>query len=266
MLKTVRNLLTCLFVGAISLSANASPNNQASVSDDDYAPGGNFLDCTNFTWMQDCKNVNKWVGEHPDKPLRINKNGLHWFFPPGTPPEMIDWVVNQTPGALERLFVYMERNRAYTEKSAAMYRTALEKRGGLKGFPTLDEVANPPSMLERAETKIDTSKVALYIFTNSQCGACRSLEPNIGALRRQFPRLKISMLQINNDPAGARRISAVTGASVTILSPSKLRQYARYVQRTPTIWVQNTATNHTTTLIGEQSLSAIVRALKKESQ
>lgn len=247
---------------ATFLSVPAWSASDSSAGGDDKTPFENFLDCTAFTWMHNCKTLNKWVSENPDKPVKINKDGIEWFFPPGTPSVTVDWVVNQTPQALERYMQYLERSYAHHKKASVMYQAALETRGGsLRGFEGIDSIRDNKSYSQLP--KFNQSNAMLYVFYDSNCGACKQLEPNIAELRRLYPNLQISMLQINPDPGAIASVRAVTGAKVAQLSGAQLEQYKSRLKITPTIWVEDTRTKRTDIIEGYVTVPELVRHIAK---
>lgn len=228
-------------------------------------PVENFLDCSAFTWMHDCKAVNSWISQNPEKPLRINKDGIEWYFPPGTPSATVDWVVNQTPQALDRYIQYLERTHAHHDRAAKMYRAAVEARGGnLRGFDSIQTIrdSEPYSSLP----KVKQGNVSMYVFYDSQCSACKLLEPHIADLHKKFPQLEIAMLQINQDAAYVDHIRKTIGVPATQLNAAQLAQYRNRINVTPTIWVEDKRTKQTSIIEGYVPLPEIARHLARLSK
>lgn len=262
---SVNNIVISLIltVGLGASSAIAAPGNQEPT--EGKPPVENFLDCTSFTWMHNCNETNRWVAQNPDKPLRINKDGIEWYFPPGTPSVTIDWVVNQTPQALDRYIQYLERTHTHHTRAARMYQVALEARGGnLKGFDSIQTIRD--SKPYASLPKINQGNVSMYVFYNSQCSACKLLEPHIADLHKKYPQIEISMLQINNDPSYVEYVRRTVGVPAAQLSATQFAQYRSRVNVTPTIWVEDKRTKQTSVIEGYVPLPEIARHLARLSK
>lgn len=232
---------------------------------DAKAPFGSFLECTRFTWMDNCDEVNKWVAQNPDKPLRVKKDGLEFFFPAGTPSATVDLVVNQTPEAAERHIQYLERSYAHQKKIASLYTSAIEARGdNLKGVDGIELIrdAKPSEMLP----KFKEGNVAMFVFYDSTCGACRLMEPIIADLHSRYPGLQVSMLQMNNDPQGVARARNVTNVPTLQLSGEQLASYKRDIKITPTIWIEDRRTKRKYVMEGMSTSAEIARHLARISK
>ena len=241
-----------------------SPSEPADTKKQDPMPGlDDFLQCTNFTWMQNCNRLNQWISDHPDQPVRMKKDGVEFYFPPGTPSATIDWVVNQTPESLQRYFAYLEKISARNEKSAAMYAKALDDMGGnLPGENGLDYFLAPPS--SDVKIPINEKNVAIYVFIDSGCTACAIFEPRIAEFRRLYPNIPFSVLQVDNHPDATRQIAAVTGSRVTILPPDQLARYN--IRMFPTIWIEDRRSNHTSVVQGAVTVPELARQISKVSK
>jgi hypothetical protein len=244
--------------------SGATQSQQAKQNDSDAVPGfSNFLKCSNFTWMQDCQKINRWVADHPDQPLRMMKDGIEFYFPPGTPSSTIDWVVNQTPESLERYIAYNEKLSERNNKSAAMYNKALDARGGvLRGDIGLDYILNTPS--SEVKTAINQKNVAVYVFVDSGCTACAIFEPRIAELRQQYPNIPVSVLQVDNNPAATKAIEAATQTQVTLLRTEQLSRYN--IRVFPTIWIEDRRSNHTSVIQGAVTLPDLARHIAQVSK
>lgn len=259
----VKNAFLILMLTLATTAMAAGQDNREKP--DGNPPVENFLDCTAFTWMQNCTETNRWVAQNPDKPLRINKSGIEFFFPPGTPSVTVDWVVNQTPQSLERYMQYMERSYAHHTRAAAMYRAALEARdGALKGFDGIDGIrkSEPYATLP----KIKQNNVKLYVFYSSTCSACKLQEPHIAELRKRYPQMEISMLQINHDPSYVSRVNKTLGVPAVQLTAAQFAQYRARVNVTPTIWIEDKRSSNTDVVEGYVTLPDIVRHIARVSK
>lgn len=253
--------LTLLFAGGL---AAAMPTPKAE-EDADSSPFTSYLDCSSFTWMQDCDRINKWVARNPDKPLRLKKNGLEFYFPPGTPSTTVDWVVNQTPQALQRYLEYEERAHAHGKAGAAMYRAALEARGGMmKGMEGIKGITEQKTLFEKA--RIREQSVSVYMFVDSRCAACASMYDQIGELKRKYPKLFVSILQFDNNQKAAASIQKVTNAPVHVLDAKAKQVYGARVKKVPTIWLEDKRSKRTEVIEGQVTVSQIVRELERISK
>lgn len=252
-------------------SAFAAPDQvvekKATKTKDAVLPGfESFLECSNFTWMHNCKQLNEWVSENPEKPVRIKKDGAEFYFPPGTPSTTIDWVVNQTPEALERYLNYLQALSNRNRKSAEMYAIAMEARGGnLRGDVGLDYFLQEPPA-ESVKTKINQKNVSIYVFVDSRCSACATFESRVAQLHQAYPDLSISILQVDNNREHARELQARTGVRVTIVTPAQFAQYKKNVQIYPTTWVENLTTKKTSVLPGAMTFPELARQISKVSK
>jgi len=265
-------LILTISLGLSSVSAAPTAPDQpgekkTGKSKDSGLPGfESFLQCSNFTWMHNCKQMNEWVSENPEKPVRIKKDGVEFYFPPGTPSTTIDWVLNQTPEALERYLSYLEALSIRNRKSAEMYENALEARGGnLRGDVGLDYFLQQPPA-ESVKTKINQKNVSVYVFVDSRCTACATYEPRVAQLRAAYPDMSISILQVDNDRKHARDLQERTGVRVTIVSPAQFAQYKKNVRIFPTTWVENLSTKKTTVLPGSVTFPELARQISKVSK
>lgn len=244
---------------AVSAADSAPPESNPE------SPMGDYLDCTAFTWMQNCKKVNDWIAQHPDQPLRLKKNGLEFYFPPGTPSPTVDWVVNQTPDALKRYMAYLVREHQYAEKSASMYRAALEQMGGtLPGIPGVQAIRHEKPYL--STVTFDQDKVAVYMFLDSRCPACKVMYDRIAEIHKAFPKMFMSLLQFDGDYDAAARLQRYTGVKVSVMNEQQRQMYAKRVPEIPTIWINDKASRKTSVLIGPQTVPDIVRALERMSK
>lgn len=246
-------------------SAIATPALPKAVEDPGSSPFTSYLDCSSFTWMQDCGRVNKWVENNPDKPLRLKKNGLEFYFPPGTPSTTIDWVVNQTPEALQRYLAYEERAHTHGKAGAAMYRAALEARGGMmKGMEGIKGITEQKTLFEKARVKEEN--VSVYMFVDSRCGACATMYDQIGQLKRNYPKLFVSILQFDDNRKAAAAIQKVTNAPVHVLDAKAKQVYGARVKKVPTIWIEDKRSKRTDVIEGQVTVPQIVRELERISK
>ena len=259
--KTIIGVVAALWL-LPSVAAEPAKSTSATES---KPPFGSFLECTRFTWMDNCDEINKWVAQNPDKPLRVKKDGLEFFFPPGTPSPTVDLVLNQTPEAIERYMQYLERSYANNKKIATMYASALGARGGnLKGVDGIELIRDtkPGDLLP----KIKEANVAVFMFYDSTCGACRLMEPIIADLHEHYAGLQISMLQLNNDPQGVTRTRNVTKVPTLQLSGAELSNYKRDIKTVPTIWIEDKRTKRKFVMEGMSTMDEIARQLARVSK
>ena len=259
--KTIVGVIAALWL----FPAVAADTAKTSSSAETKPPFGNFLECTRFTWMYNCDEINKWVNQNPDKPLRVKKDGLEFYFPPGTPSATVDLVLNQTPEAAERYAQYLERSYSHQKKIASLYANTLEAHGGsLKGVDGIELIRNAKE--GELLPKIKEGNVSMFVFYDSNCGACRLMEPVISDLHKQYPGLRISMLQLNNDPQGVTRARKITNVPTLQLTGDQLSQYKKDIKITPTIWIEDKRTQRKFVLEGMSNASEISRHLARISK
>lgn len=259
-------LTAFLSLSPATLAAAQEPKPDPKRETSQVLPGfDSFLVCSNFTWMQNCREINQWVSENPDKPLRLKRDGIEFYFPPGTPSPTIDWVVNQSPESLERYLNYLERLSERNRKSAAMYGKALEARGGkLRGEVGLDYFLMPPA--ESAKAKIHEQNVAIYVFVDPACTACATFEPRIAQLRSEYPRLTITILQVNGNRKAADAVEKRTGVRVRPLTKTQFAQYRSNVRAFPTVWIEDQRTKRTSVLTGAVTYPELARQISRLSK
>lgn len=259
--KTIVGVIAALWL----FPAVAADTAKSSSSAETKPPFGNFLECTRFTWMDNCDEINKWVNQNPDKPLRVKKDGLEFYFPPGTPSATVDLVLNQTPEAAERYAQYLERSYSHQKKIASLYANTLEAHGGsLKGVDGIELIRNTKA--DELLPKIKEGNVSMFVFYDSNCGACRLMEPIISDLHKRYPNLQVSMLQLNNDPQGIVRTRNVTSVPTLQLAGEQLSRYKKDIKITPTIWIEDKRTQRKFVLEGMSTTAEISRHLARISK
>lgn len=223
------------------------------------------LDCNSFSWMESCEELNRQAKQNPTAPLRVkNKEGLEFNFPPGTSSSMMSHLLNGTEESTRALVEDLDNRMKHHTEAAERYNQVLWARGGFDSVETSSDVA----FLNQSKPRdtIATEKVAISVFYDTRCSACKVSLNNLKFLKERYPDLQISAFQMDQTEGGPARIKEKYGIPARIVSASeieKLRQQG--VEAVPTMWIDNRVEKKRMTRQGPVSLTVIENELERVS-
>lgn len=219
----------------------------------------NILDCQNMNWLENCSEINKQAKKNPSAPIRIqNQNGIEFNFVPGTPSAVIRLQLEQTPEAAAAAVQYMDATWGEYHKSAELYKKALWLAGPMDNLIGLDGAQER----DKAPKQVDTTALNLSVFVHSQCSACDVQLTTLSRLKDRYPNLRVTVFQVDNNPAGFQTKVVERGLSGRVMSPAEVtRSTQAGVEVWPTIWIDNVKQRSRESLAGNKTLNQLEEKL-----
>jgi len=239
MKKTVTGFIlgaicTSLFWGFSTTASVREPAERQAVPADNPNFIG-ILDCNEFSWMQNCTEVNKNASEHPDVPLRVKtKSGHELNIAPGTPTALMNMMLKGTPESAAEFADYLERDEKLRQRAASLWKAEMAKRGGING--SLKELQ---TKLTGPPKDIDYDRIKTFVFYDSECAYCKKMLPELKALKDRHPKLKLSLLQIDLNKPALIAINKKYGLNAKLLSGPGRAKFLPLISKTPTVWIQD---------------------------
>lgn len=228
--------------------------------DDELAKLPNIMDCQNMQWMQSCTEINKQAKKNPNAPIRVtNPAGVEFNFVPGTPSSVIRLQLEQTPEAAMAAVLYMDSTWGEYKKSASLYQNAMWDSGQLKNIIGLD----------KAKAQFDSPKainqkdIALSVFVHSMCGACEVQLSTLAKVQERYPKLKITVFQVDENAAGFKAKITDRGLKGRMLNPIEARNALKAgVDKWPTTWIDNIPQKQRQSLPGVRTIVQLEERLE----
>lgn len=223
------------------------------------------LDCNSFSWMQSCESINRQAKKNPTAPIRVySREGVELNIPPGTSSAMIAHLVNNDEASTRAFIADVDRMMKHNQEAANLYKKTLWAQGGYKNFETSTDLAF--ETLQKPKETIDPSKVAISIFYDTNCAACRTTLDNLKLLKERYPNLRISGFQMNHDQKGLEEIKELYALPARELSQQEMEKLRNEgIVGTPTLWIDNRATKKRLARVGPVSLTVIENELERIS-
>lgn len=222
--------------------------------------GVSVFDCAQLTWMQDCSKINRQIQESPNSHHSVrDPNGLEFNFPPGTPGVMMRHLIERSPETASALADYLEGHIQVGNEAADLMKAELARRGGaLKGTRTaaeLDAAMRTPF--------INHENIEVFIFYDSRHKATHMLLNDVRRLANRQKELRISIIQVDNNPSALASLNRTYNMQATILEGEKRAAILSQVKDTPAFWVQDKRTRQNHISAGyiplEQIESSLIR-------
>lgn len=223
------------------------------------------LDCNSFSWMESCEEINRQAKLNPQAPMRVKRrDGLEFNFPPGTPSPVINAMLSDSPQATQAMIDHMDALIGHHTKLAKQYQTMLWAQGGLKNAEISADRAF--SEIDAPRDTINQDNVALRIFYDSRCAACKVTLRNIKLLKQRYPDLQVSAFQFDSNDAALKQTKEYFGIDARALSSAeknKLRNSG--MDTVPTLWIDNPGEKHRLQREGTVSLTVLEDELERVS-
>ena len=245
---------------AIAGAMKQTANYQLQREQEELEKLPNIMDCQNMQWMKNCKEINNQAKKNPNAPIRVtNQAGLEFNFVPGTPSPMIRLQLEQTPEAAKAAVQYMDQTWGEYKRSAGLYKEAMWNAGELDNIIGLDKA----KAIFDAPKAINSKQISLSVFVHSMCGACEVQLSTLSKLQDRYPELKITVFQVDNNPAGFKAKVVDQGLKGRILTQSEANGALKAgVDKWPTTWVDNLALKQREKLSGVRSIVQIEESLQ----
>lgn len=220
----------------IKLSSKQTALELKRLEDEELKIIPDVLDCDRMKWMSSCVAINKQAKRHPEAPIRVHsKEGVEHNFPPGTPATVIHMILEGTPQAAKAFLDQHDAHMGQFKRAANAYQEELWARGGMVNASDVHETMAALDIPE----KIDLSKINMYVFTSSTCGACDVQLRHLIELKDRQPQLKLFIYQIDQDKEAFNKKVVSNGLNGRILSPSEAgKVFKQGVAGTPTTWIE----------------------------
>jgi len=243
----------------------------------DTPPGGlpsllGPLNCGRLSWLSGCETLNETMRENPSGPIRIkDPGGLEFSFAPGTPSVIIEHMLKPTPESAKRVLDWQDAQMARAKLSAQLVKEEMRRRGGERGgeialFDARAAADNVTGPLDSRLSNDALRPVTFYYFYDSTCPTCQSMMSEVAKVLAAYPSMKVSMLQMNSDPAYLSKVAQTFRGDAIGLKGPQLQKYQAHVTSVPEIWVQNTRTKKTKVLKGYHRASDILQVLREATQ
>lgn len=256
----VRSGLQLIYVAALSsaliLPVTAESSKAVDIQTFTYKDTFNCSD-KQLDWMKDCAKINEQINNNPNSTVRtITKEGIELYFIPGTPKAHIKLQTLRTPQAAKEYADYLAALNEIDNESAALMRIENAKRK-LNRLPTTEDM----SVNEKYRKNIDYDNISLYMFYDTNCAFCQKQFVVNDTLKDMHPKLKMNMLQINNDLSGFAALQKSYNFKSRILNSNELAKFRDNITQTPTILIQNTKTKQHLYLHGYRKLNELEKYL-----
>lgn len=223
------------------------------------------LNCNSFSWMESCEEINRQAKLNPQAPIRVRRaDGLEFNFPPGTPSPVMNAMLDDRPEATRAMIDHLDSLIGHHSRLAKQYTTLLWAQGGLKNAEISADRSS--SLIEAPRKTIDVNNVALRIFYDSRCAACKVTLRNIKTLRERYPKIEISAFQFDSSEKALEQTKEYYGIDARILSDAEKRKLQNSGMNTvPTMWIDNPREKHRLQREGTVSLTVLEDELERVS-
>ncbi len=218
------------------------------------------LDCNQFSWMQNCTDVNKQAKEHPDVPLRVNtKDGHELNIKPGTPTPMMNMLIKRSRESVKAFADYLEEDGRQRKQLANLWKAEMDERGGINDSRLIYQLKAGKSLTK----SIDYKRMKTFVFYDSNCRYCKKMLPELAKLKKKHPQLKLSLIQINLDKKDLAKINQTYHLNAKLLVGPRRKELLPQIQRTPTVWIQDASTKKTNILTRFMTAAQLEETLSK---